>query len=266
MQHDALQDLVLSGVKWEISEYPFATAAAVAAATIKSAPVVNNAPESQSSVSVEPVRRPISVVPPIAPVAAISVDTAAAMASRPGDVDTLNRMIAEFNHPLRSGATNVVLPHVAKNPSGVVIVTDVPGADDDASGVVLNPSSPAGELLDKMMGAIGLGRDTVSILPIIFWRTPGGRAPTSDEMELARPFMMRALELLNPKFILTLGTLPASAVLGRTLPREHGAIVETDKGIKSMPIFHPNYLILKPTAKRDAWDALQNMQKLLKSL
>ncbi len=257
MQNDALRDLVLSGVKWEISEYPFATAAAVAAATIHSSPAPVMAPVADTP------RRPISVVPPIAPVAAISVDTANAMAARPSDIESLNRMIAEFNHPLRGGVTNVVLPHVATNPSGVVIITDVPGADDDASGVILNPTSPAGELLNKMMGAIGLSRDTISIIPITFWRTPGGRAPTADELNLGRPFVMRALELMNPKFVLTLGTLPAADILKRTLPRDHGMIDELSPGVQAMPLFHPNYLILKPAAKRDAWNALQNMQKML---
>ncbi len=259
MQSNMLQDLVLSGVRWEISEYPIATAAAVAAATVQTPPA---APGVASG---DMVRRPISVVPPIAPACPISVDTAVAMAARPTDTDSLCRMIAEFNHPLRAGATNVVLPHVAPNPSGLVIVTDIPGADDDASGVILNPAAPAGGLLDKMLNAIGLSRENVSIVPTVFWRTPGGRSPSREELDLARPFLMRMLEMLKPRFVLTLGTLPAAEVASQTLPRDHGVVGALPDGTPCMPIFHPNYLILKPTAKRDAWDGLQNMQKMLKS-
>ncbi len=262
MSNIDLRDLDLAGVRWELSEYPFATAAAVAAATVSGAP--SPAPQPASApVAPAANRVATSVVPPVKPVVPMSVETAAAMAARPADMAALNRMISEFNHPLRSAATNVVLPHVAKNPSGLVIVTDVPSADDDASGQIL--SGAAGELLDKMIAAIGLSRDSVSIVPIVFWRTPGGRTPSDSELALARPFLDRVLELLQPRVILTLGTLPAAIIANASLPRDHGAQTTTDKGTVCVPIYHPNYLMLKPDAKRAAWTALQTVQNLLKS-
>ncbi len=268
MQSNDLRDLVLAGVQWEIAEYPFATAAAVAAATVDATPQ-----RAQSVATPDVIAAPVlpagtprvatSIVPPICPTQTMSVETAIAMAARPTDAAALSRMISEFNHPLRGGATNVVLPHVAPNPNGLVIITDVPGVDDDASGNIL--SGAAGELLDKMIGAIGMSRDMVSILPIVFWRTPGGRSPTDTELSLARPFMNKMLEFMAPRVILTLGTLPASIIAGAALPRGHGVTVTNANGITCVPIFHPNYLMLKPAAKKDAWTALQNVEKLLKS-
>ena len=165
-----LSDLVLAGVQWEITDMPTAVMAAARAATVSSASANTTARAGAGHATA---RTSTSIVPPIAPQQAISVDTAVAMAARPADMDALCRMISEFNHPLRAGATNVVLPHVASNPNGLLIVTDIPSGDDDACGKIL--SGAAGELLDKMLGAIGMSRDTVSIIPLVFWRTPGGR-------------------------------------------------------------------------------------------
>ncbi len=266
MENSDLRDLYLAGVRWELSEYPFATAAAVAAATVSGGgvPAAAAAPVTPVAPAASAQRVAATVVPPVKPVVPMSVETAAAMAARPSDMASLNRMISEFNHPLRAAATNVVLPHVAANPNGLVIVTDVPSADDDASGNVL--SGAAGELLDKMIAAIGMSRENVSIVPIVFWRTPGGRTPNDVEMQLARPFVDRAIELLSPRVILTLGTAPAGLVANATLPRDHGIQTTTEQGTICMPIYHPNYLMLKPDAKRAAWTALQTVQNLLKSL
>jgi len=257
MSCDALQDLVLAGVRWELTELPMA--ATIANATSKKSPTAHAAVVGPANAQ----RTPTSVVPPIAPIVPMSVETAVAMAARPTDMETLCRMIAEFNHPLRSAATNVVVPHVAPMPGRMIIITDMPGSDDDATGRIL--SGTAGELLDKMIGAIGLSRDTVSIVPMLFWRTPGGRTPTREELDLARPFVNRAIELLSPRVVLTLGTLAATEIAGVNLPRGHGNAVTLGCGAICMPIYHPNFLLLKPTAKRDAWTALQAVQNLLKS-
>ena len=244
-----LRDLTLAGVRWELTDAPFVSTSARAVT-----------PAAESA----PVRTMTSIVPPIAPTQTISVETAAAMAARPSDIDALCRMISEFNHPLRAAATNVVLPHIATNPNGMIIVTDIPGPDDDATGRIL--SGAAGELLDKMLSAIGMTRDNVSIVPLVFWRTPGGRTPTRPELELARPFVNRVIELVHPRLILTLGTTAAAEIGGITLPRGHGVAVELSGGMSVMPIFHPNYLMLKPAAKRDAWTALQSVEKMLKTV
>ena len=254
MNDYSIRDLELAGVKWELTDVPMVLRAKWGTATASVDTPKTSNPAYPAGVM---------VVPPIAPIETVSVDTAVSMASRPADIDNLIRMIGEFNHPLRSAATKTVFPNIAKNPNGLVIVTDVPGSDDDASGVVL--SGGAGDLLDKMLSAIDMTRDSVSIVPIIFWRTPGGRTPTADELALSRPFVNRLLEFLSPKMILTLGATPATEIAGIQLSHAHGTISNTENGTPVMSIYHPNYLILKPSFKRDAWTALQELQKMLKN-
>ena len=248
MQIEELRDLVLSGVKWELSETP--------TIALSTQPV----PQQQSNQA----RTNPTVVPPIAPVQTVSQSTAVSMAARPGDLDALCRMIAEFNHPLRDGATNVVLPSIATKPNGLVIVTDMPGTDDDASGKIL--SGGAGELMDKMLSAIDMSSENVSITPMLFWRTPGGRTPTRSEIDLARPFVDRVLEMLAPRVILTIGSLPATEIGNVQIARDHGKVVDLPNGAKLIAMYHPNYLMLKPSAKREAWATLQDAQKLLKTV
>lgn len=264
MRNYDLRDLELAGVKWEITDIPM---------TMMAAAKTNAVAQPQNSVqkTIETTetlnainRIATSVVPPIAPIIPISIDTVRAMAARPSDINALNRMIAEFKHPLQGGAKNTVLIHQAQQPSGLMIITDIPSADDDSTGKVL--SGDAGEMMNKMLNAIGLSRENTTIMPIIFWRTPGGRSPSRTEIDLAKPFVMRAIELTAPKIILSLGTLPAMEIGNVNIAKSHGVPVTTESGATLVPIYHPNYLILKPTAKRDVWDALQNVQNMLKSL
>lgn len=256
MSYDALRDLDLAGVQWELADVPIA----IPRPKMPPEPVVSSRPTAATIVA-EIGRSAPSVVPPIDPRQTMSLETVRAMATRPNDMDALNRMIGEFNHPLRATATNTVLPHVGQG--RLLILTDVPSSDDDATGRVLSGS--AGELMDKMLAAIGLTREMVSIVPMVFWRTPGGRTPTREELDMSRPFIDRAIELLAPRVILTLGTLPATEMASINLAKSHGTPHELPSGATLVPIFHPNYLILKPAAKRDVWTALQNVQNILKS-
>ena len=251
MHCDALQDLLISGVQWEINEVP-------------NTPTYTNITKPTQNSQSGPTHSSTAIVPPIAPAHTISMATVVAMAARPSDIDSMCRMISEFNHPLRRGATNVVLPHIAPNPNGVMILTDMPGADDDESGKIL--SGPSGDMIDKMLNAIDMSRDMVSIVPMLFWRTPGGRTPSVDEIALSRPFVKRIIEMLNPALIVTLGSLPAMEFGNVQLAKGHGIAVDTTFGAKLLPIYHPNYLALKPSAKRDVWNALQNIQNLLKTV
>ena len=247
MSNYELQDLVMGGVVWELAEMP-------AVAQAKRAPTQQNFPDATKQTMNKPM-----IVPPSAP---ISLDTVKSMVARPNDIDSLVRMVMEFNHPLRGGATNVVMPNIAKKPNGLIIITDMPSIDDDASGKIL--SGAAGELIDKMLAAIDMSRDSVSIVPLVFWRTPGGRTPTREELDLARPFVDKIVEMLNPRVIITLGTLSAEEIGKTNLKTNHGDEIDIDAPYKIVPIYHPNYLILKPSAKKDVWTALQNVQKMLK--
>ncbi|MDR1337425.1 MAG: uracil-DNA glycosylase [Rickettsiales bacterium] len=254
----SLRDLELSGVKWELSETPAAMGRpkkpAVAAAPTESA-VRSASPTAAATGVMAP---PVAVIPAARPVTLSCADDAARGAC---DLPALRDAIVKFEHPLKQFVKNTVAPHFADG--DLLIITDAPSGDDDDSGQIL--TGAAGGLMDKMLAAIGMSRAQVSIVPLVFWRTPGGRAPSREELDLARPFVDRAAALLKPKAILTLGILTAAEVANAKLPKDHGNRFETAGGIPVFPIYHPNYLMLKPDVKKDVWSALQELQKLLKN-
>lgn len=243
---NAIQDLKMAGIQWELVENP----------TNSTTKTIQNQTNQTNRINTKPI-----IVPASAP---LTLETVKSMVERPENISALVRMVAEFNHPLRNGATNVVMPNIAQNPNGLVIITDIPSADDDLSGQIL--SGAAGEMIDKMLSAIGMSRENVSIIPLVFWRTPGGRTPTREELDLVRPFTDKILDMLQPKVVLTLGTLSATEIAKINLTANHGNEIQSEQGYKIFPIYHPNYLILKPSAKKDVWSVLQNVQNLLKNL
>ena len=123
-------------------------------------------------------------------------------------------------------------------------------------------SGAAGEMLDKMLGAIGITRDQVSIIPLVFWRAPGGRTVTEEEYALAKPFALRAMDFAKVSGIRN--QEPVVLALGSNIEKH---ITDTWSLIPDtfFTIPHPNYLILKPDAKKDAWAELQKIQNLLQS-
>ena len=246
MGNKALQDLNMAGVRWELSEEPIKQDA-------------KRAPVQQTLLGTKNDTKPV-IVPASAP---ITLDTVKSMVERPNDIDSLLRMIAEFNHPLRSGATNVVMPNIATKPNGLLIITDLPSPNDDLSGKVL--SGNAGELTDKMLSAINMSRENVSIIPLLFWRTPGGRSPSREEIDLSMPFIDKIIDMLKPDIVITFGTTATTEIAKTNLTNMHGIEITSDKGYKIIPMYHPNYLLLKPSAKKEVWDALQNIEKLLKN-
>ena len=248
MDSYSIQDLNLAGVRWELVENPTRIG-------VKKTPIQQKLSIQANQLNTKPV-----IIPAAAP---ITIETVKSMVSRPTDIDSLVRMVGEFNHPLRNGATNVVMPNIAKKPNQLLIITDMPSSDDDLSGQIL--SGAAGEMIDKMLNAIGMSRENVSIIPLIFWRAPGGRTPNREELDLVRPFIDKMIEMLSPHVIITLGTLATTEIAQTNLTSVHGTVINTEHGYYIVPLFHPNYLILKPSAKRDVWDALQNVQKMLKN-
>ncbi len=246
---NSLAFLSLAGVKWELNEAP-------------NIPSQTASPEIPQTSAVTQQTPHVSVIPAVAPITATDAINSAGVAN---DLDTLRTAIAKFEHPLRQFVKNTALPHFTRS-APLLIVTDMPSGDDDETGEIL--TGGAGELFDKMLSAIGMQRNDVSVVPLVFWRTPGGRSPSRSELDLARPFVMRAIDLLQPQAILTLGTLPAEELAGIKLTKTHGvpsSIINHTSSIPVMPIYHPNYLMLKPDAKRDVWLALQNLQNLLKT-
>ncbi len=159
------------------------------------------------------------------------------------------------------------------NPAAkVMLVGEAPGADEDRIGRPFVGVS--GQLLDRMMGAIGLSRDeSIYISNLINWRPPGNRDPSDAETALSLPFIQRHIELVKPEVVLFVGGVSAKALLqtkdGITKLRGRWQEYQTpglEKPIAAMAIFHPAYLLRSPQQKALAWADLQKVRKKLREL
>ena len=142
--------------------------------------------------------------------------------------------------------------------SGVCFVGEGPGADEDAQGLPF--VGKAGQLLDRMIEAMGLGRDEVYVCNVVKCRPPDNRKPEPEEMAACMPYLSEQLELIAPKVIVALGATAVQGLLGTTegITRMRGKW-KTFGEIHVMPTFHPAYLLRTPAAKREVWEDLQEV-------
>lgn len=142
--------------------------------------------------------------------------------------------------------------------SGLCFVGEGPGADEDAQGYPF--VGKAGQLLDRMIEAMGFERDEVLIMNVVKCRPPQNRKPEPDEMAACRGFMERQIELAAPSVIVALGATAVQGLLGISgIMRLRGNWKLYKGKIAVMPTFHPAYLLRTPQAKRDVWNDLQEV-------
>ena len=144
----------------------------------------------------------------------------------------------------------------------LVFVGEGPGAEEDATGRPF--VGRAGQLLDKIIIAIGLKREDVYIANIVKCRPPGNRTPELDEVATCQPFLLRQLAFIQPKVIVALGS-PSFQCLLRTrepITKARGHWREWN-GIKVMPTFHPAFLLRSPDKKREVWEDMKKVRDYL---
>jgi DNA polymerase len=141
--------------------------------------------------------------------------------------------------------------------SGLCFVGEGPGADEDEQGFPF--VGAAGQLLDRMIEAMGLSRDDVYVCNIVKCRPPKNRKPEPDEMAACFPYLEEQLTLLAPQVVVALGATAVQGLLGTTdgITRLRGKWKLYRGRIPVMPTFHPAYLLRTPGAKREVWDDLQ---------
>ncbi|MCI2399583.1 uracil-DNA glycosylase [Aliiroseovarius subalbicans] len=216
-----------------------------------------------------PAQAPVRSVRPAAP----SIDHVALakqMASGAQDLDGLRAALNAFEGcELKKGARNTVFAD--GNPAArVMIIGEAPGRDEDIEGKPF--VGRAGQLLDKMCDAIGMGRaaplskDAVYITNVLPWRPPQNRDPKPEEVAMLLPFLTRHVELVAPDVLVLMGNHACQAVLGkRGITRLRGQWGEA-LGRPALPMFHPAYLLRNPAAKREAWADLLSLQAKLREL
>jgi uracil-DNA glycosylase family 4 len=152
------------------------------------------------------------------------------------------------------------------NPNAdLMFVGEAPGADEDIQGIPF--VGRAGQLLTKIIEAIGLTRDDVYIANVIKCRPPGNRNPEQDEVDSCEPFLFRQIDIIKPKVIVALGTFAARTLL-RTLDpisRLRGRVYEY-RGAKLIPTFHPAYLLRNPASKREVWEDMKLAKRHLQGV
>ena len=148
----------------------------------------------------------------------------------------------------------------------VMLVGEAPGSEEDLKGKPFVGRS--GQLLDRMLAAIGLDRTSVYIANTVPWRPPGNRTPTPSEIAVCLPFLHRQIEFVSPKFIMTLGA-PAAQTLFETrtsISRLRGQWRDLQVGaltIRAIPTMHPAYLLRVPKQKKLAWQDLLSLRQAL---
>jgi DNA polymerase len=143
-----------------------------------------------------------------------------------------------------------------------MFIGEGPGADEDATGRPF--VGRAGQLLDKIISAIGMKREEVYIANVVKCRPPGNRTPEREEVSTCEPFLYRQIAVIRPKVIVTLGSPAFQCVLRSrdSVSRVRGEWRELD-GIAVMPTFHPAYLLRSPDKKREVWEDMKKVRKYL---
>src|SRR3984957_18624342 len=203
---------------------------------------------------------PTTAAPPraLTESAAEPVQSARALAAQATTIKALAALVAGFDAcPLKRTATNTVFAD--GNPQAtIMIVGEAPGADEDRIGKPF--VGRAGQLLDRMLAAIGLDRTGVQITNVIYWRPPGNRQPTAAESASCLPFVFRHIVLSRPKLLVLAGGTAATTLLDVTdgTTRLRGrwfdlAVPGLDAPLPTLPMFHPAFLLRSPERKREAW-------------
>lgn len=230
---------------------------------------VDDAPHDRFAASVvAPSARPVPAAEAAAAAPVLNADPSETrtLAAAAGTLDALRAgMDAYGGCSLKLRATQLVFAD--GNPeAAIMLVGEAPGAEEDAQGKPF--VGKAGQLLDRMLKAIGLDRTRVYIANMVPWRPPGNRNPTPEELALCMPFVHRQIELVAPKILVTLGNVPTQALFQTTqgITRMRGQwsdLTINGHTMRAMPMLHPAYLLRLPAAKSQAWRDLLSLKQVL---
>jgi len=195
-----------------------------------------------------PPRKPIAVQPEIAPPVAPAARAAALHAIRE-DIGDCTRCA------LHTGRNKIVFADGSPD-ARLLFVGEGPGADEDAQGLPF--VGKAGQLLNNMIGAMGLKREEVYICNVVKCRPPGNRTPELEEANTCSPFLFRQIDVVRPEVIVALGATAATYLLGQRQPLAGlRGRVHAYRGSKLIVTYHPAFLLRDPRQKKEAWADLQ---------
>lgn len=218
------------------------------------------------------IRMPSREASPAAPaiIAALVADPAEtrALAAAAPTLEALRATMAAYEGcTLKKRATQLVFAD-GNSAAEIMLVGEGPGEEEDRSGKPF--VGRAGQLLDRMLAAIGLDRSKVYIANMVPWRPPGNRDPSPEELALCTPFLVRQVELVAPKFLLTLGNVPTRSLFQTSngITRMRGQWQELDIGnhrVRSLAMLHPAYLLRSPASKALAWRDMLSLRQAIEA-
>ncbi len=226
-----------------------------------------------TSPSVIPIAQilPASLAAPVAPPPPVpgtieALGEAKTLAAAAKTLDELKTAIEGFQGlSIKRTASNIVFADGVPT-AKVMLVGEAPNADEDRAGRPFTGIN--GQLLDKMLGAIGLSREeNVYITNVLNWYPPGGRPASDAEVALSLPFVQRHIELVNPAVLVCVGGMATKALMesAQSIMRLRGKWLEYSK-TPAMALFHPSYLLGSPAQKGLAWADLLMLKAKLKEL
>jgi uracil-DNA glycosylase family 4 len=184
----------------------------------------------------------------------------------PSTLAELEALVAQFDGcPLKRTAKSLCFARGSEQ-ARVMLIGEAPGRDEDLQGKPF--VGRAGQLLDRMLASVGLSEEHCYITNVIYWRPPGNRTPTPQEVEACAPFLARQIQLLNPQVLVLLGGAAAKSVLGVTegIMRLRGKWLTYRSGggaVPALATLHPAYLLRNPLDKRLAWRDLLALKAAL---
>jgi len=205
--------------------------------------------------------QPIDSIPP-APVAAAGPEPE----ERSGhSLEQIREVLGDCQRCKLAPGRNKIVFGVGAQDAPLFFVGEAPGAEEDRTGEPF--VGRAGQLLDKMIVAMGWTRESVYIANVLKCRPPGNRDPEPDEVEACEGFLARQIESVKPRVIVTLGRPAAHLLLKTNAPISalRGRFQEY-RGVRVMPTFHPAFLLRKPERKRDTWSDLKVVMAELERL
>ncbi|MEX0970485.1 MAG: uracil-DNA glycosylase [Paracoccaceae bacterium] len=236
------------------------------------APVAKTAARKAAGAGAEPVAPAVLHKPAAEPDKADeAVEAASRLAAGCNSLDELRAALAGFEGcALKKGARNTVFAD--GNPAApLMIIGEAPGREEDARGLPF--VGQAGQMLDRMLAAIGIARDHADvanacyITNLVPWRPPQNRDPSADEAAIMKPFMLRHIALAAPKLLVLLGNVPARGLVGATkgITRLRGTWADlADR--PALHMLHPAALLHNPANKRHAWADLLALKDKLEGL
>ncbi len=183
-------------------------------------------------------------------------------------LEELRKAIASFDAGEISDHARQAVISRGNPEADIMVIGEAPGRDEDIQGKPFVGRS--GQLLDKIFASIGLNEDTLYITNVVYWRPPGNRNPTPEELVKCLPFTQKQIELIDPKIIILVGGVSFNALTGKSgIMKNRGqwiSLSANDREIPTLPVYHPAFLLRQPALKKDAWRDMLSLREKIEAL